>query len=182
MYQFKYMLNDDDYWEFNKFHLSNAPANKKALLVLRLMVPVILAISSLLSLNNYKNFYELIAQIILFVIFSVAWFFIVKPLTMLIMKLNIKIIKKDGKLPYGKDVLIQFEEDFFIETTNETETKTKYTSIEKIAAGGNRAIYIYISSVQAFIIPFSVFESEKQRDAFLAFINYKAGTTGGVPQ
>ena len=40
MYQFKYSLNDNDYMEFNKHHLFNAPLGKKVLLILRAMVPV----------------------------------------------------------------------------------------------------------------------------------------------
>jgi len=93
------------------------------------------------------------------------------------LKTTIKLKKKDGKLPYGKNVLILFDEDFFYETTNEAEMKIKYSSIEKTAIG-NSAIYIFIGAMQAFIIPLSVFETEKQKSAFLAFVNSKSVTTG----
>ena len=92
------------------------------------------------------------------------------------MKKYIELMKKDGKLPYGKETLIRFEEDFFIDTDEINEVKIKYSSIEKIAICA-QAIYIYISVQQASIIPLSVFETEEQKAAFLAFIHNKAGIT-----
>ena len=130
----------------------------------------------LLLITTYENTAMIFTTILLYTIISVIWFFVVKPLFMLVMKLNIKLIKKDGRLPYGKDVLIQFNEDYFIENTNETESKVKYEIIEKIVCG-MYAIYIYISSIQAFIVPFSVFENEEQRNEFLEFVNNKVGKT-----
>ena len=54
----------------------------------------------------------------------------------------------------------------------EAETKIKYTAMERIEINKN-AIYIYFNSIQACIIPFSVFESEKQKSEFIEFINNK---------
>jgi hypothetical protein len=82
-------------------------------------------------------------------------------LNLLVLKRNIKSFKKSAKLPYGQNVTIHFDEDSFTETTVETETKVKYSSVEKIAFS-NIALYIYVSSVQAFIIPYCVFENEGQ--------------------
>ena len=81
-------------------------------------------------------------------------------------------MKKYGKLPYGKDVTISFGEDSLIEITPETETKVKYTRIENIV-GGTFAIYIYISAVQAFVVPVSVFPSIQEQDEFWNFIHDK---------
>ena len=174
MYQFKYTLNDNDYFEFNKYHLSNAPVNKKGLIVLRIMIPVIYILFLLLSLIDVENFneYVFIGQAVVCIIVSLAWFFLVKPLYTFLLKINIKLMKKYGKLPYGKDVLICFDEEFLIETTEKSESKIKYTSIERIV-GANSAIYIYLNAVQAVIVPLSAFESEKIRDDFWDFIHYK---------
>lgn len=181
MFKFQYLLNDNDYLEFNKFHLSNAPINKKALLFLRLMVPVMLALLFLLTLLKSEDLTVEIGTLVTCVLVSVAWFFLVKPLMVASTKLNIKMMKKHGKLPYGKNISIEFHEDYFIETTSETETKTKYSFIERMAYG-NYAIYIYISPIQAYIVPLTVFESAEQRDAFCAFINHKATAQGKVTE
>ena len=81
------------------------------------------------------------------------------------------MMKKDGKTPYGSDTLIRFYDDFLIDTTNDTETKIKYASIEKIWINNKSAIYLFFNAVQAFVVPFSVFETEEQKAGFLEFIN-----------
>jgi AMMECR1 domain-containing protein len=48
----------------------------------------------------------------------------------------------------------------------------KYTLIEKIAVT-EKAIYIYFSSVQAYILPVTAFAEEKSKLEFLEFINSK---------
>jgi hypothetical protein len=173
MHQFKYTLSDNDYFEFNKHHLFNAPANKGGLVAARLMVPAIFVVFLLLSLVFIGFDVSLfIGQVVGYTIISVAWGFLVKPFYVFTLKKNIKTMKKHGKLPYVQDILICFDEDSVIETTPETETKMKYTKIERIAES-NLAIYVYTSAAQAIILPFSVFESEKQRDDFRDFIHCK---------
>ena len=172
MYQFNYSLTDKDYFDFNKYHMCNAPAMKKMITGLRILLIALLFFSLLSSLRNHSDATSLLALIIVYTAVSVAWFFAVKPYLVFLTKINIKLIKKDGKLPYGKNVLINFEEDFFVEATNDTEIKGKYKSVEKIAVAGD-AIYIYISAMQAFILPISVFESTAQKNEFLEFINGK---------
>jgi len=78
----------------------------------------------------------------------------------------------DGKLPYGRNTLIRFQAEYIFEMTDEAETKLKYKNIEKIIFGKD-VIYIYTSAIQAFLIPFSVFETQEKRDEFCAFLNQK---------
>jgi len=178
MYQFEFKLDDSDYLEYNKYHRFNSPSGKKNLLIMRLLAPIFYVAFLILT---YENPIKLIINFFFFAIISVIFFFIAKPIDILFLKLTLKAIKKDGKLPYGNDVLIQFDEDFFVETTNESETKTNYSKIEKIAVG-KKAFYIYVNALQAYIIPFSVFKTEQHRDDFLAFINNKTRTIGDAPQ
>lgn len=95
--------------------------------------------------------------------------------------MQIKMIKKEGKLPYGKEVFARFDDQLFMETANGNESKIDYANIEKIAVG-QKAIYIYIGAIQAFIIPFSVFEDEEKREEFLTFLNHKKSEANPAPQ
>lgn len=177
MYQFKFTLSENDYLEFNKHHLLNAPASKKMLLISRLIVPILFALLALLSLLSNDDSIVVIVKLIIYTLASIVWFFNIKHINMRLLKFNMKLLKKDGKLYYGKDVLFQFNEDFFIETSTDAETKLKYTSIERIEEGKN-ALYIYIGAIQAYMIPFSVFETTEQKNEFLDFINNKVATAG----
>jgi len=170
MYSFNYNLDDTDYLEFNKFHFNTSQAHKKMTLITRLMVPVALIIFFLLSLTNYETGTELLVKGAIYIVGSVIWFCVVKPLSILSIKMNMNAMKKSGKLPYGRNVQIQFDEEVIHEITEIAESKMKYSNIEKIVEV-DRALYIYYAATQAFIIPISVFESEEQKNEFLRFLN-----------
>ena len=172
LYQFEYVLNDRDYVAFSIHHMRNSQANKRSILIIRLLILLILFISFLRNFSDYTEHGILIGGVILYVIcFMILWF-AMKPLSEFILKVQIEMAKKEGKLPYDREITMEFYEDYFIEITKETENKTKYTKIEKIIIGDN-AIYIFVSAMQSFIIPFSVFKSEKQRSKFEFFIKNK---------
>jgi hypothetical protein len=85
---------------------------------------------------------------------------------------RIKKMKKDGRLPYSNEAILKFDNESIHEITPNSECKTKYSLIEKIAVT-EKAIYIYFSSVQAYILPVSAFTEEEGESEFLAFINSK---------
>ena len=49
------------------------------------------------------------------------------------MKKSIKKMKRDGRLPYSNEAVLKFDEESIYEITPNTENKTKYSLIEKIA-------------------------------------------------
>ena len=87
---------------------------------------------------------------------------------------NILIIKmkKEGRLPYSNEAILKFDDEKIHEIAPNTENITKYSLIEKIAVT-EKAIYIYISSVQAYILPVTAFSAEIEKLKFLEFINMK---------
>ena len=85
---------------------------------------------------------------------------------------SIKKVKKEGRLPYSNEAILKFDDESIHELTPNTENKTKYSLIEKIAVT-EKAIYIYFSSVQAYILPVSAFSEEMEKQKFLEFINLK---------
>lgn len=174
MYTFKYTLTEADYFAFLKFHVSNSPASKKSILGLQLLLPAVFLALFLKDLffGTHQDFPLQMTQIVFFTIVSVVWFFVCKPFHMWVVRLHLKAIRKEGKLFYNQESVIQFDETFFVGITNNSETKANYVTIERIAVGKG-AIYIYLGAVQAVTIPFSVFETEAQRNEFLAFLNLK---------
>ncbi len=172
MYQFNYQLSDSEYLEFNKYHLYNDPTNKKRAMRLRLVFPITFLLMLLVLLVNNEDSSIIVGSIVFFTVLSVGWGFLVKPYLFFVTKGYIKALKKTGKLPYAKDIQMQFEENDIYEKTDVAETKMNYSKIQKAVCGSN-AIYIYINTLQAMIIPFSAFENENQRIDFLAFIDTK---------
>lgn len=63
---------------------------------------------------------------------------------------------------------MKFDDESIHEISLNTESKTKYLLVEKIAVT-EKAIYIYFSSVQAYIIPVTAFLEDAEKQKFLEF-------------
>ena len=174
-YQFKFKLSDADYFEFNKFYIENAAAHKGSLLNNRWLLGsacLALSLSAFYVFSVTGTLFTLIIAILALVVSAVYLVGLSRFFASIMIKSTMKKMKKDGKLPYGKDNIIQFDEDSIIEIADEAETKRKYAAVEKVVCG-NQAIYIFTDAAQAYIIPLSVFETEVQRNEFLMFVNRK---------
>ena len=175
MYSFSYQLEDTDYLEFNKFHYSTAPGHKRlerAVLAFAVIASAGFTFLRFAGGDVYDFAAAAIAGFLVALIIFVILRLTFKPLTELILRMYIKSIKKDGKLPFGRNVQLTFEDDFFIESTEVAQTKQQYAVVEKVMEG-QRAVYIYTGAMQALIIPVSVFENNERKHEFLSFINSK---------
>jgi len=168
-------MEDADYLEFNKFHFSTAPSHKRFERVLLVLVVLTIAIMTLVRIavvGVYSTAAAIIYGFLVVLVFFVILRLTTKPLTELVLRLQINSLKKDGKLPFGKNVRLAFEEDCFTESTEIAETRQKYETVEKTMEG-QHAVYVYTGAMQALIIPHIAFESDEQKREFLSFINSK---------
>jgi len=176
MYEFKFTLTENDYIEFNIFHSRNSPMVKKFTRFIYIFTFAIIALALGVNLAGIEE--DLILMLVVtgsVLVLLGGLLFLLKKLTFFdkaILKLQMNLMKGNGKLPFSEQNFLQFEDDCFIENTVDTETKTKYSKIERIAVS-EKAIYLYLTAMTANIIPVSVFESEQQKEEFLAFINGK---------
>ena len=171
MYTFEFQLDEKDYVEFNRtFQISEL---KRVIKPWHMILFTAVALTSLfLGITGSGSIPIilvilacLMAALLLIIVFwkyTIIWY----------IKFNIKHMKKRGKLPFGKNVRTEFDEESFMEISELAESKVAYDNVERILEDSN-AIYIFISSIQAFILPHRIFESEQQKADFLAFINGK---------
>jgi len=163
MYQFEYLLSENDYYEFSKFHAFNSQSGKRNLLVLRLIIPIFFSVYILLFLISKDNSNAVLVEGIVGILFSVIGVFISKFIVIRSIKAQIRRMRKDGKLPYGVSSSLQVNEEFLIDESDGIETKIKYANIEKVALG-DYAIYVYFNAIQAIVLPFSVFQSQEEKE------------------
>ena len=176
MFEFKVSLDDVDYLRFNQYHLLNSPIGKKYLMSFRFIVPLICYVVFVIFFIKDSDFQILL---IIMTVISILWVSFSKIIILKFMTIGIKKMKKEGRLPYSNEAILKFDDEYIHETTPNTENKTKYSLIEKIAVT-EKAIYIYFSSVQAYILPVNAFSEEMERLKFLEFINLKAGNLGNT--
>jgi hypothetical protein len=172
MFEFKISLNDDDFILFNQYHFLNSTLGKRTLLTLRFIIPFICFILVVIFFIAGSDLLFTIIEAILLTISSILWVSDSKKLILNSIKIRIKKLKKEGRLPYSNEGILKFDDESIHEITPSTENKTNYSLIEKIALT-EKAIYIYFSSVQAYILPVTVFSEETEKLKFLEFINSK---------
>ena len=101
---------------------------------------------------------------------------ICKPVFRWSIRMNVKTLKKRGKMAYSATSELEFFEDILVETTPTNRTEQKYSAIERISVVGDNVIYIHISTIGAYILPSSCFESSQQRQDLLEFLKTKCST------
>ena len=174
LYKFECRTTDDDYYEFNKYHITDSADAKKMALIEKLYAPAIFFIMFIYCIIRGYDWYILAFVFILFSILSVICFFLLKPLSLFFLKLHIRFMKKNGKLPYSDYATLEFFDDYFLETTENTKTEVKYDAVLKVRVNKPKAIYIYQNTVLAYIIPFDAFASDIEREKFIEFIYQKS--------
>lgn len=169
MYQFNYQCDDNDYFAFNQYHLENSVPGKKALLTFRLVIPVFCILVIMIFLVAHADAKFIIMESVILLIISVLWIIFAKKMYLQSIKKGIRKMHKKGKLPYSSQGTLSFGEQEITDSGSIGETKVCYSAIEKIGVT-DQAIYLYFTAIQAFILPTSCFNSEKEKQDFLSFI------------
>lgn len=174
MFEFNVELNDEDYIQFNQYHMINSPMGKRNLMIYRAIIPIVcffvISIFWMAGVDGLLIFFEFVPLTIL----SLLWVIGSKRIIIRSVKRNINRLKKEGRLPYEKQYVVKFQEEIIHEITSEEESKIKYSKVEKVIATENY-VYVYLSSVHAIILPLKVFKDRIKMEEFLGFINNKCG-------
>ncbi|MCL2677728.1 MAG: YcxB family protein [Clostridiales bacterium] len=172
-FKFNITINEEDYFEFSKWHGLNSSAGKKALRSLRFFMPALSALIIFILWIAKANIVFAIVSIIVLAILSVLWVvYGAKSLFVNTVKINIENAKKGGRLPYGKEATLVFEDEAIIDNSPEGETKTRYSAIERIVET-ERYIYVFMNSVEGYIIPLYIFPYDSEKNRFKEFIEGK---------
>ena len=172
-YHFECKVDDNAYYEFNKYSMLYPNGKKQRFLRLKLFMPALFLIMWMTNLATGKDWGYLLFSGSVYFVVSVIWCFAVKPLNLLCLKINIKALAKKGKLPYWEYSQISFFDEFYIDESSDVKEETKYKAITHICDNKGKAIYLYQGTYRATIIPYNAFDSEVERNEFLSFIEEK---------
>jgi len=174
VYKFQVLLNDDDFYEYNKHHQINSPAGKSGLLLYRIIVPLatLCIFTSIIAIFQTVLGSYLTVTITVFITYFVTmtvFLIFSKRILLMSQKSGIKRMKKNGKLPYEPEYEIAFYDDCVINTSRNMTTRFSYSIVERVDKG-DKAIYIYINVNMAQIIPLAIFPGESEKRAFLEYL------------
>jgi len=163
-----------DYVNFNLYHLKNAKSNKKIRIIVYTFGLAIFVFMYVFRNHYFWDSYVagFISQVILWSIIYLLIFYLPAPL---IVRLQVKMMLKDGKHNdfIGKQTITLCDDH--LEKTNLNEaSQIKYSSIEKICHGYG-CYFIYTGSIKAIIVPDAAFVEDTQKHEFLSLLKQKTG-------
>lgn len=173
LFKFNVTLSDKDYLDYNAFWMTRSHYGKKSMVGVRnLFIILAVVLALLVFIRDGFSPSSIITAIVYFVVVGLMTV-LYKPFCVLILKAQIKSMKKQGKLAYSPVSEMEFYEEYFAETTPENKTEQKYSAIERVSILSDRTMYIHVNNVMSYILPSPAFEFEEQYNKFLAFIKTK---------
>lgn len=153
---------------FNMYHIKNSPDMRKRIIFSKFVVPFFLAFA--LFINFYDEF--LITFIIWFLL-SLTWYLLMPAFHRFIIKKRVKRLYKQEE---NKRILtkhrITLEEQFLLEESEFGSSQTNWNSVGKIDKDDNY-IYIYLSTLSAFVIPLNSFHNNEEMEVFYSSLRSK---------
>ena len=156
MLQLNYKLTDEDYIEFNEFHqLIHSEVGKRNLFKLRLIGPMISILAIVIFILARAKIMLIVTEVIVCVTQA-------KKIMKRGIRKSILKMKETEGLPFAGETTLNFTEDQIIEITKGQEVKVDYKKVEDVCET-EEAFYVYMSSVQAIIIPKRVLDQDKEK-------------------
>ena len=169
----EYERTIEDIIEFNLFHMKNSPSLRRQALVTQvaaalLAVIVSLSMGYLLGLDKKAGTGFLY---ILTLVLSIASFFIVPYLSRAEVINGFRKATKEGdnKAILGYQTMSLTPDNIFVKTQI-GESKYTWASIDKIAQN-DQFIFVYISSINAIVIPRKAFSTDSSLQEFVNYLN-----------
>jgi len=161
MYQFSYILTDEDYIAFNDHYMTITKAGRQGLWMMRLLMPLIsLLVLALLSILEEDRSFVLSLAVVLAAL-SVVWMCIAK--RMLLSTVRQQLKKPNGPLQKAFSrsgvLTVDFSAGFVLDQTPAAEVKIPLSEITLVAVD-NTAYYLYYAPNQAFLLPYRCFGSQ----------------------
>lgn len=146
-----YNITEEDYLNFNMFHVENSKTIIKTLNIQRFSVPIFFLIFSYISSKIGDT--PFIVSFIVFLILSILWIIFYPKYFYKHIIRNARKMLKEGKNAglLGKHHM-NMTEDGIEETTSNGGTKVNWSGIEQFKED-HYYLYLYNSSVSAYIIP-----------------------------
>lgn len=165
----KYEVTFDDLLDFNLYHAFNSPTLKKSLTTQRILIPVIYLGFGLLFtyIKGYKSIWFFLPAFAILSIIMVLLY--PRRFKQRIKKSMIKFLKEGENTGIIGEQTLNISPENIIETNQFKETKSKWSSIQKVVKS-EKSVLIYTSPVSGIIIPLRTFNSKEKADEFIHMV------------
>lgn len=167
------ILTEEDYLAFNEFLALQSEYGQKMLRKSRVIFLSCIVLCAVLffAIRGWA-FYTATFAIIL-CIFSVFYLLFLKRMTKWLVKVQIKNLKKAGKLPFDAVARLEFHEDKLVEISNGKRVEQSYDAIKPICVIKDRYVYLFSSTLMAYVLPLPQLREQLDEEVFLQFLSEK---------
>jgi len=171
MYTFKVNLTEQDYFNYNLFHVRNTIIGKKTYNSLRILfISLFILLTAVLFIVDDLYVYIILGPfVIAYGIYYIGFF---NHAYMKLIKSNVKKHKKQGVKLYEESFQITYDDDSYTLKIDNSEVKSSYSKISDIFEG-NHCFYLYENKLAANIIPYHSIGDENDVESFRKFIYLK---------
>lgn len=172
-YQLKVTLTEEDYLTFNCFQNLESTYGRKTVRRFQIALAVLGAVYTvfMLMLEGFFFFLDSAGLSVLGIIVIMILLF--KKFMAWTVKMQVKQLKKAGKLPYNKEANLEFYEDKIVAVSENSQAELNYSGLERLCIVKNRYIYAYNSSLSAIILPIPQIRQQVNEGEFLQFLTEK---------
>lgn len=169
MYKFEYKLTKDDYIDFNIHHTKTSNSMRRTLFYLKYLTPILFVLIPFVITKGTDKI-----MIATFTITAILWIFIFPKYYWKSIKKNIAKIVDEGDNGdlFGNRTLTISNSGIEELLDNGNNTK-KWSAVTKIDES-IKSILIYFSSVEAAIIPKTLFDNDDEVNKFIKYCKQKS--------
>ena len=169
-YIFDIFLTEEDYIEFNIFHVNRSVYGKKHQRVLRIMLAVIFAAAALLNFWAEGISPVTVAYALLLGFLGLMMTVFFGKFSGFLTKLSIGNLKKSGKLAFSPEARVGFTDEGVLEITPDGRTEKRWESMERLCIREGKVWYLYMNNSAAFLLPEEQLRAQTDLAEFRAFL------------
>lgn len=165
----KYNLTEDDYVNFNIYHLKNSSSLKRSIMINRFLTPLIFLVMPFV-LGNISNI-SFGYWAVIFVLTYILWVVLYeKNLYKINKKRIIKMLKENSNEGLLGEKTLEVDEKQ-IKSIDKSGESTIYIKTIKNIVEDKEYIFVYTNSVEAIVIPLRAFSNNEDKEKFKALLN-----------
>ena len=174
-----YAITMEDYVAFSLYHANHSPSNRKAKWRFMLLPSALWILSGLILASSFGWNATGMATLTIISLISLLWLPIAPMVWQMKAKNKIKALYREGQLK-EREALTLYITPIGIRTeTEDGESSLKWSGVKQILTTPSH-IYLYVSNINALVVPRSAFTSEADCEQFLQTLRHYREQAAGL--
>lgn len=150
--EIKYHLTEEDYLNFNLFHVRNSKSAVRSLNIQRFMGPIIFIVAAFF-IANFDDSMPIWLALVAYLLASILWIvFYPKYYYGFLKRMTKKMLKEGKNEGLLGDHLMRMTDEGIVDSHRNGETRVNWSGIQSFKESDD-TFYIYNSAVSAYILP-----------------------------